>query len=101
MAIPILMAVAVALVWGLSLAATSVSLGDVARTAARSLARGEDGTEVLERARASAPGAIILIEDEDSAAAVVVTREVSPPVPVLGELSITISQRVVIPREWT
>ena len=101
LAIPLLMAVAVALAWGLSLAATSASLGDAARNAARALARGEAGQQVLDRARASAPGAQVSIVDAGTDVAVVISRDVSPPVPILGGLSITVTQRVVIPREWT
>ena len=101
LAIPLLMAVAVALAWGLSLAATSASLGDAARTAARSLARGETGQDVLDRARASVPGAHVSVEDTGADVAVVVAQEVSPPVPILRGLSITVTQRIAIPREWT
>ncbi len=100
LAIPVLMAVAVALSWGLSLAATSAALGDAARTAARALARGEATANVLERARAEVPGAEIGLETGAESAVVVVTREVSPPVPILSGLSITVSSRVAIPREW-
>lgn len=101
LAIPMLLAVAVALAWGLSLAATSASLGDAARTAARELARGEAGPDVLERARASVPDARISVEDAGPDVAVVIVQDVSPPVPLLRGLSVTVTQRVVIPREWT
>lgn len=99
LAIPILLAVAVALAWSLSIAATSAALGDAARTAARSLARGEALPDVLERARAH--GATVGIENAADFVVVVATRDVSPPVPILNGLSITVSSRVAIPREWT
>ena len=101
LAIPLLMAVAVAIAWGLSLAATSASLGDAARTAARSIARGESGDDVLARARASVPGAEVAVNGTGEEVAVVISREVSPPVPILSGLSITITQRVAVPREWS
>jgi len=101
LAIPLLMAVAVALAWALSLAATSASLGDAARTAARSFARGEDGADVLARARSSVPLATVSVDDAAADVAVVVTQDVAPPVPLLSGLSISVTSRVVIPREWT
>jgi Flp pilus assembly protein TadG len=101
LAIPILLAVTVALAWCLSIAATSAALGDAARTAARSLARGEAVPDVLERARAQVDGATVGIESASESVVVVVTRDVSPPVPILTGLSITVSSRVAIPREWT
>ena len=101
LAIPLLMAVAVALMWGLSLAATSASLGDAARNAARSLARGESGSDVLARTRQSVPGADVRVDGGGEAVAVVISREVAPPVPLLDGLAITITQRVAVPREWT
>lgn len=99
LAIPLLMAVTVALAWGLSLAATSATLGDAARNAARSIARGETGPQVLERARAEAPGADVMVEDSASGTSVVITRDVAAPVPLLEGLTITITQRVVVARE--
>jgi len=99
LAIPLLMAVSIALAWGLSLAATSATLGDAARNAARSLARGDDGSQVVERVRAEAPGADIAVDETADGLAVVITRDVAAPVPILDGLSVTITQRVVVVRE--
>ncbi len=101
LAIPMLMAVAVAVAWGVSLAATSTSLGDTARTAARDLARGEAVAEVLDRARASAPGSTITVDESGGVVLVSVDRDVSAPVPLLRGLSVTLHQQVAVPREWT
>jgi Flp pilus assembly protein TadG len=100
LAIPLLMAVAVALAWALSLAATSASLGDAARTAARAFARGEAEADVLARAHSAVPNATVAVDSAAPDVAVVVSQEVSPPVPLLSGLSITLTSRVVIPREW-
>ena len=101
LAIPALMAVSIALAWGLSLAATSASLGDAARNAARALARGDDAPQVMERVRVEAPGADVAVDETADGVAVVVTRDVAAPVPVLDGLSITITQRVVVAREMS
>ncbi len=101
LAIPLLMAVSVALAWGLSLAATSAALGDAARNAARSLARGEDAPEVMDRARAEAPGADIAVDESAGGLTVVISRDVAAPVPILDGLSVTITQHVVVTREWS
>lgn len=100
LAVPLLMAVAVALAWGLSLATTSAALGDAARTAARSLARGEDLEEVLDRARAAVPGAQVVVDESGAETTVLVRVDVSPPVPMLQGVSMTLAERVAIPREW-
>ena len=100
LAVPLLMAVAVALAWGLSLAGTSAALGDAARTAARALARGEAPDDVLAQARGDAPAAEVTVEHGDGIVTVVLRQEVSAPVPVLDGLSVTIEQRVAVPREW-
>jgi Flp pilus assembly protein TadG len=101
LAIPLLAMVAVCMAWGLSLAATSLSLGDAARAAARDIARGEPSDEAVARAISSIPGARAHVEVGGDAAAVVVTDEVRAPVPLLAGLPVTITQRVAIPREWT
>lgn len=51
MALPALIVVVVLLAWGLSIGVAQVRSIDVARDVARSLARGDDQTAVLERAQ--------------------------------------------------
>lgn len=100
LAIPLLLAVAVALTWGVVLAATTLSLGDTARSAAREIARGEPVAEALDRARSASPGASVWAERSDGLVRVVVEQEVSAPVPLLRGLSTTVRQQVAVPAEW-
>lgn len=99
LAIPLLLAVAVALTWGVVLAATTLSLGDTARSAAREIARGEPVAEALDRARSASPGASVWAERSDGLVRVVVEQEVSAPVPLLRGLSTTVRQQVAVPAE--
>jgi hypothetical protein len=101
LAVPLLAAVTVALAWGISLGATSMSLGDAARSAARDLARGVPMGEVLDRARSQVPGASVQVEDAGDSVIVIVERDVSAPGPILRGISFTIHQQVAVPREWT
>jgi Flp pilus assembly protein TadG len=55
MAIPVLLAVTLGLVWTLSLGAAQVRMVDAAREAARAAARGDDAESALERGREVAP----------------------------------------------
>jgi hypothetical protein len=101
LAIPMLMAVAVALMWGIGLATTALALGDAARTAARAAARGEAWSEVVVRAEGSVPGARIRTEDSADGVRVVMEKQVSAPVPILSGIDVTLTQSVTIPREWS
>jgi hypothetical protein len=100
LAIPLLLAVAVALSWGISLTATTLTLGDAARSAARDLARGASVEDALGRAQASAPDARVRFEDRDGSVTVVADQDVAAPVPILRGITVTLTQRVAIPREW-
>jgi hypothetical protein len=82
-------------------ASTSLQLGDAARTAARALARGESMPDVLDRARSAVPGADVSVGTGGDLIEVIVSEEVSAPVPILRGLGVTITQRVAVPREWT
>jgi hypothetical protein len=101
LAIPMLMAVAVALLWCIGIATTALALGDAARTAARSAARGEAWGDVAARAEASVPGARIRTEDTVDGLRVVMEKQVTAPVPVLAGIDVTLSQSVTIPKEWS
>lgn len=100
LAIPMLVAVAAAMIWALLVATTSLAVGDAARAAARELARGVPAAEALAHAEASVPGASARVDDGEAAVAVVVTKEVHAPVPILAGLSVGVTQRVAVPREW-
>lgn len=99
-AVPVLLAVACALAWALSIASTSIALGDAARQAARDLARGIPVEQVLDEAAQGVPGAQVRIVDDGDPLRVVASREVTAPVPILNGISVTIHQGVAVPREW-
>jgi short subunit fatty acids transporter len=101
LALPLLAAVAIALAWGISLTATTMALGDAARQVARDVARGVDAHVAVAAAQGVAPGATIRVDGDSASVVVVVDKEVSAPVPILSGISVTLSQRVAIPREWT
>jgi hypothetical protein len=101
LAIPLLAAVAVALAWGISLTGTSMALGDAARQVARDVARGVSVPAAVAAAQGLAPGASVQVLADGSEVVVVADQEVSAPGPILGGISVTLSERVVIPREWT
>lgn len=101
LAIPLLAAVAIALAWGISLTATTMALGDAARQVAREVARGVTVPVAIAGAQGAAPGATVQVVGEGSTVVVIVAQEVSAPVPILRGISVTLSQRVAIPREWT
>ena len=66
MAIPLLLAVTIGLVWLLTLATAQVRMVDATREAARALARGENADAALVRGRQVAPpGAALTVRTED------------------------------------
>lgn len=101
LAIPALLAVTVALAWGLSLVGTAAALGDAARQVAREVARGVAPGEAVDAARAAMPEAVITIEESEGMSVVVARRSVAAPVPLLAGLSVPLSQHVAIPQEWS
>ena len=65
MVLPVLAAIAVGLVWAVSLAATQVRVVDAAREVARAVARGEDeGTAVALGRRVAPEAARVTVGDE-------------------------------------
>jgi Flp pilus assembly protein TadG len=60
MAVPLLLAVTLGLVWLLTLASAQVRMVDATREAARAVARGDDADDALERGRAVAPAGAAL-----------------------------------------
>ena len=66
MAVPLLLAVTVGLVWLLALATAQLRLVDATREAARAVARGDSTDEALERGRLVAPaGAALTVASLD------------------------------------
>ncbi len=98
LAIPALLAVAMLLVWVISLASTALTLGDAARQAARDIARGVPAAVAVEAANQRAPGARLRAEETGATVRVAAEQEVSAPV--LHDLTFTVQQQVVVAKEW-
>ena len=87
MALPVLVAVAVGLVWLLAVGAAQVRVVDAALEGARTLARGDAVAEVLERAREVAgTGADVQLAQTGGEVSVTVRRHVDGPGGLFGFL---------------
>lgn len=86
LAMPVLAAVTLALVWMLGLAVAQVRVTDAAREAARAVARGDPVEEATALARVAAPGAEVQIDAGGERVRVHVVRTVRPPGNLLGNL---------------
>jgi hypothetical protein len=87
MALPVLLALTLALVWLLSLGLTQVLVLDASREAARSLARGDPVASALAAGRRVAPaGSDFAIHQEDTWVEVEVTAPAGRPSGLLGFL---------------
>lgn len=100
-AIPVLLAVAMALSWGLALGGTALSLSDAARQVARDVARGVDSATAVATVHRALPEARIDLRLMDQWAQVIVTQDVAGPAPLLSGVHVTLTQTVLVPREWT
>lgn len=89
-AIPVLLAVLLAVVWVIGIGATHLRLGDGAREAARAAARGEDDGSVRLAALRSAPDAAVTIARDDGVVEVRLRQRVRPPLPFLHGLGVTV-----------
>jgi Flp pilus assembly protein TadG len=78
-ALPVLVAVTLAMVWLLTLGVAQMKVTDAAREAARALARGETAVRAVELAERVAPGATVTIDDAEGMVVVTVRQDVSPP----------------------
>lgn len=78
-ALPVLVAVTLAMVWLLTLGVAQMKVTDAAREAARALARGEPADRAVTLAEQAAPGATVTIEDDGGMVVVTVRQGVSPP----------------------
>jgi hypothetical protein len=101
LAIPVLVAVAAALVWAVALTTTSLALADAARAAARDLARGVTAAEAVNRAEGMVPDSRLEVVDRGDAIVVVARADVTAPLPVLSGLVVPLEQQVAVPREWS
>lgn len=101
LAIPMLLLVAAALGWAVSLGATTAAVGDVARSAARSIARGDPVDAAIAAARGGDAALVITVAESGESVEVAVEKAVAPPLPLLAGLAITVRQRATVLREWS
>ncbi|AIR99672.1 TadE family type IV pilus minor pilin [Streptomyces glaucescens] len=96
--LPVLVAVAMALAWGLLVVAAQIQCVDAARTGARAAARQDPADAVAALAREAAPhGAKVTVAREGDRVRVVVTA--TPPV--LGDLAFELREEAVASVEGT
>ena len=98
--IPVLLAMGVLAAWCVNIASTALTLGSAASTAARSLARGETEQVVAAQLQHTAPGSLFTMVDEGELVVVSVTREVTPPGPLLEGLALTLTRTSAAAWEW-
>lgn len=99
-AIPVLMAVAAALIWGLSLMGTSMGMADTARQIARDIGRGVGIDDAVRGARVP-DGQRVSVDEQGDWVTVHVTHGAVTPLPLLDSLHVPLEQSVTVPREWS
>jgi Flp pilus assembly protein TadG len=99
-AIPLLLAVAGALIWGLSLLGTSLGMADTARQIGRDVARGV-GIDAAVQGAHVPDGQDVAVQEAGDWVTVHVTRVVESPIVWLDGLSVPLEQSVTMPREWS
>ena len=101
MALPLLIAVTVGLVWLLAVGAAQVRAVDAARETARAAARGDSAAAAMARGRRVAPaGSRVSLADDGAEVTAVVVGRVAGPGGVFGRLpSVTVSARAVAAAE--
>lgn len=98
-AIPVLLAVAMIGVWCIAVAVGAVRVHDAARSAARSLARGDSLSQARELAHQTAPAAAFECDFSEDAVRVTAKERVAASLPLLSSVGITIERTVVAPLE--
>ena len=103
MALPLLIAVTVGLVWLLSVGLAQIRAVDAARETARAVARGDSQAEALQRGRAVAPaGSQVSVHDDGVEVRAVVVGRISGPGGLFGALpGVTVSAEAVAASEET
>lgn len=99
-AIPVLMSVAAALVWGLSLVGTSLGMADTARQIARDVGRGVGIDDAVRGARVP-DGQRVSVDSHGEWVTVRVSHTAITPLPFLDGLTVPLEQTVTMPREWS
>lgn len=91
-AIPCLAAVGIALLWGIGIGITMLTLSDAAYQAARAAARGEPPASAANLAAQVAPRARVSVDQAGGLVSVALAQEVSVPVPLLEGLEVTVQR---------
>jgi len=101
LALPLLIAVTIGLVWLLAVGAAQVRAVDAARETARAAARGDSASEAVARGRRVAPsGSRVSVHDGGGEVTAVVVGRVAGPGGLFGALpSVTVSARAVAAAE--
>jgi hypothetical protein len=84
--LPLLVAVALAMVWMVTVGLTQMRTTDAAREAARALARGESPARATALARRASPGVDVAIVREGDLVVVRAGQQLLPPQGLLGDL---------------
>lgn len=101
LALPLLVAVTLAMVWMLTFGVAQMKTTDAAREVARALARGEPEGEAIGLAERVAPGARVEVTSREGTVVVVVTDDVPSPGGVFDLLSGTTRAEAVALAEET
>ncbi len=99
LAIPCLLAVGVALLWGLSIGSTILALSSTAHEAARAIARGDSPASVAALAAAGAPRAQVQVDEGSDLVSVALSQQVSIPLPLLEGYRLTVHRSATAARE--
>ncbi|MBU6245537.1 MAG: hypothetical protein KGP12_10015 [Actinomycetales bacterium] len=91
-AIPCLVATGIALLWGLGIGITMLTLSDGAYQAARAAARGEPPAVAVSLAARLAPKARVSVDRSGGHVTVALAQEVSVPLPLLEGLEVTVQR---------
>lgn len=99
LAIPFLLAIGVALLWGLSVGSTILALSGTAHEAARAVARGDSPASVAALAAAGAPRAQVEVAEGSDLVSVALSQQVSIPLPLLEGFRMTVHRSATAARE--
>lgn len=97
--LPVLLLVAMTLLWAMGVAFTALAMGDAVRTSARLIARGESADAVMAQLQESLPESELVLEPRDADLMIRAERFVSVPIPVFRDLGFTLTQSATAPLE--
>lgn len=97
--LPVLLLVAVILIWAMGVAFTALAMGDAVRTSARLIARGESADAVMAQLQESLPDSELILEPRDVDILIRAERFVSVPIPVFDQVGFTVTQSATAPLE--